>query len=177
MKNIAVWLPFFLLLFLSVASFYMHMRMRWKRSLPTYRRSAYHKHSKHDSSSLKELATFLPERLCQLYQDDLLNVSQSPRHTVIACQLIVKEIARSYYPNLQLTLTGLAEKLLAEGYVTREVLYLAKALDKQLCPSKGDVEHRAFARCAQQFTSYIFLLLYLLYVTPQEFEKIRVELK
>lgn len=179
MKNIGIWLPLCILFFLSVFSLYMHMRIRRRSSLHPSRRLVYcvqHRLGV-DATYVKELAMYLPERLRQLYQEDLLNVSLSPRHTVIACQLIVAEIARSYYPNLSLTLTGLAEKLLFDGYVTREVLYLAKILGNKLSPRRGGIDSQVYSKCAQQFISFIFLLLCLLYVTPKEFESLRIQLK
>lgn len=118
------------------------------------------------------ITPYLPEKLRQLYEDDLQAVSNSARHTLIACNLIIQEIGDQYYKNQQLTTIELANKLLTDRWITQDMFVWATDFEK----ITGDlliIEKKNMSNNANAFKNFTCFLLQMLYVTPNQIMGIR----
>lgn len=162
MKEIALVL---LLLSIVVISLLFHYRKvnRGQLASPGFR----HSRPLIITGNSKDISPYLPENLQRLYEDDLLAVSSSARHTLIACNLIIREIGKLYYSNQELTTSELAEELLKDRWITQDLFTWAMDFEK----ITGDlllIEKNNMTNHADSFKSFTCFLLHMLYVTPNQ---------
>ncbi len=155
-----------ILLVLSIASFCLHYKKERSTKLGVSHASRRRVTTTVTEENLSELTTFLPVALNQLYENDLLKVGQSPRHTLISCCLIIKKINQLYYPGQSLSTTELIQQLLADGYITQDFLAWSTVFEAFGDGDIAKIEEANTHNNAANLKAFVCKLLHMLYVTP-----------
>lgn len=162
MKELAI---IFILVVLSIVSFYLHYKK--EKSTKLNMSHASRRRTRAALETFPELTEFLPVELNQLYEHDLLKVGQSPRHTVISCCLIIKKINQLHYPERSLSTEGLIKQLLADGYITQDLLAWYATFEAFDDGDLTKIADTNIVNNAANLKAFICKLLHTLYVTPE----------